>query len=126
MTINHISFDSKAEADYYLLLLAKQQAGEIKSFRTQPKYLLQERFSKDGHTIRPIEYIADFEIEYADGRVEVVDVKGMETEGFKIKRKLFDYRYPHLKLTRMRFVKKFGGWITHEEWIKEKRKEEKK
>ena len=120
-----ITFDSKIEADYYLLLLARKQAGEITSIRLQPVYLLQERFIKDGKTIRPIEYIADFEIEYPDGRIEVVDVKGMETADFKLKRKLFDHRYPYLKLTRMRNVKKFGGWITHEEWVLMKRREAK-
>ena len=32
------------------------------------------------------------------GKVIVEDVKGMETKEFKIKRKLFEYKYPDLEL----------------------------
>ena len=32
------------------------------------------------------------------GKVIVEDAKGMETKEFKIKRKLFEYKYPDLEL----------------------------
>ncbi len=123
ITVLGQSFDSKTEGEFYLYLLAKQQAGEITEIKLQPSFELQPRFQKDGHTIRPIIYIADFEVTHADGTIEVIDVKGFETADFKIKKKLFDYRYPDLKLTRMKKVVKFGGWITHEEWLKQRRRQ---
>lgn len=118
-----IMFDSKVERDYYLLLLSRQQAGEIESFRIQPRYLLLASFEKHGKKFRPTEYIADFEIHYPDGRIEVVDVKGQETPLFLLKLKLFENNYPDLHLVRMRHVVKFGGWITTEEYNRLKRRE---
>lgn len=123
VTVCGVTFDSKAEAEYYLVLLAKVQSGEILSISLQPRYTLQERFTKNGRIIRPIEYVADFEVVHPDGTVEAIDVKGHETPDFKLKRKLFDCRYAHITLTRMRKVQKFGGWITHEEWVRKKRQE---
>ena len=63
----------------------------------QPRFLLQESFKKNGKTFRKIEYIADFMYE-EDGKVIVEDVKGMKTDVFKLKRKLFEYKYPDLTL----------------------------
>lgn len=45
-----------------------------------------------------MEYVADFKVTYADGRVEIIDCKGMKTEAYKIKKKLFEYRYPELTI----------------------------
>ena len=47
---------------------------------------------------RPITYIADFRVIYNDGKCEIEDVKGKETEVFRIKRKLFEAAYPDLTL----------------------------
>lgn len=46
-----------------------------------------------GKAVRAIKYKADFEVMYADGGVEVVDVKGMMTDIFRMKAKLFMNRY---------------------------------
>jgi len=108
--IDGIIFDSKIEAKYYEQLKWLQEHNQILFFRIQPRYLLQEAFKKDGKTYRKIEYIADFEIHHLDGSIEVVDVKGMETEAFKIKRKLFEKKYPH-KLSLLTYVRKYGGWV---------------
>lgn len=48
--------------------------------------------------IRGISYIADFRVTYQSGRVEIEDVKGVETEAFKLKRKMFELAYPGLTL----------------------------
>src|SRR5690606_8959455 len=96
--IDGITFDSILEGEYYIHLKEKQQRGEILAFNLQPVFLLQEAFKKDGKTFRKIEYKADFEILHLDESIEIVDVKGFETADFKIKRKLFEKRYPH-KLT---------------------------
>lgn len=91
-------FDSKLEADYYVELKLLKKAGEINFFRIQPQYLLQHAFEKDGKKYREITYIADFEIHHLDGSIEVVDTKGILTDVFRIKEKLFHKIYPH-KLT---------------------------
>jgi|SRR5699024_8827644 len=91
-------FDSHLEAKYYKELKLRKKAGDILFFRLQPKYLLQPSFIKDGTKYRKIEYIADFEVHHLDGSIEVVDVKGVKTNVFRIKEKMFHKRYPH-KLT---------------------------
>ena len=86
--VDGISFDSKLEARYYLHLKEKKQNGDIRHFTLQPSYLLQEAFKDDtGQSIRKIEYITDFLVTHNDGRLEVVDVKGMETSDFRIKKR---------------------------------------
>lgn len=96
--IDGITFDSKMEAKYYNTLKLLQEAGEIRDFGLQPKYELQPAFEKGGKKYRPITYIADFVIVNNDGTTEVVDVKGVETQVFKIKKKMFEYQYPDLEL----------------------------
>lgn len=90
-------FDSIAESRRYKELALLEKAGEIENLQLQPKFLLQDSFKKNGKTYRKIEYIADFMYE-EKGKVIVEDVKGMETKEFKIKRKLFEYKYPDLEL----------------------------
>ena len=106
-------FDSKAEAKYYEQLKWSQLHKQILFFRLQPRYQLQEAFKKNGKTFRKIEYVADFEVHNLDGSIEVIDVKGVETEGFKIKRKLFEKIYPH-KLSLLALDSKYG-WIELDE-----------
>lgn len=96
--VDGITFDSKKEAEYYCKLKLLKQAGEIKDFGLQPRYELQPTFRKNGTTYRAITYVADFVITNLDGTTEVVDIKGVETQVFKIKQKLFEYMYPDLSL----------------------------
>lgn len=117
-------FQSKIEAKYYEYLKWLLEHEQIKSFSLQPRYLLLDKFRKNGKTFRKMEYIADFEVHHLDGSIEVVDVKGFETEVFKIKRKLFEHKYPY-KLSLVTYVKKYGGWIELDE-LKKRRKETKK
>ncbi len=90
-------FDSIAESKRYKELALLEKAGQIKGLKLQPKFLLQEGFEKNGKTYRKIEYIADF-MYIENGKIIIEDVKGMETEVFKLKRKLFEYRYPNFEL----------------------------
>jgi len=108
------TFDSQIEARYYQRLKWLLEHKEIKSFSLQPRYILLDKFKKNGKTYRKMEYIADFEVHHLDGSIEVVDVKGVETEAFKIKRKLFEHKYPY-KLSLVTYVKKYGGWIELDE-----------
>lgn len=121
VVIDGIKFDSKMESDYFLYL--KQQPSVI-AFSLQPKYLLQDKFEKRGIKFRKIEYKADFDVLYKGGHIETIDIKGAETEVFKIKRKLFEAKFPQ-ELILLTFVKKYGGWVTVER-LKEIRKANKK
>ena len=83
-------FDSKREADVYLELLAQKQAGEIVRIGFQPSYTLLEGFKDNtGKNQKPITYTADFFVTYADGRNEVIEVKGMRTRDYLLRKKLF-------------------------------------
>jgi len=96
-TIDGITFDSKKEAHYYLDLKRLKAAGEIKDFGLQPKYELQPKFTKNGKTYKPINYYADFIVDHNDGTTEIIDIKSaksFKTEVYRIKKKLFEYRYP--------------------------------
>lgn len=84
------TFDSKREADYYLELLARKQAGEIVRIGLQPSYTLLEGFKDNtGKNQKPITYTADFFVSYADGRNEVIEVKGGRTRDYLLRKKLF-------------------------------------
>lgn len=97
-TVDGIEFDSKREAEYYCQLKLLKQAGEIRDIGLQPRFELQPGFNKNGKRFRPITYVADFVITNNDGTTDVVDIKGFETQVFKIKQKLFEYMYPDLSL----------------------------
>lgn len=109
-----IEFDSMLEARYYKHLKLLKEQGIVIDFELQPKFELLESFKKNGKTYRAITYQADFKVKYADGRIEVIDVKGMVTQQFELRRKLFEYRYPY-ELKLLTYSKIDGGWITHDE-----------
>ena len=90
-------FDSSLEAKRYRQLALLERAGEISNLRLQVPFLLQDSFRKNGKTYSKIKYIADFVYE-EKGQTIVEDTKGMKTDIFKIKQKLFEYRYPDLTL----------------------------
>ena len=99
--IDGIKFMSPGEAERYLELCIMQAKGQIVRFDLQPKFPLQKSFRKNGEFFREINYFADFRVFYNGGRTEVEDVKGWggyTTPEFKIKRKLFEYQYPTLRL----------------------------
>ena len=90
-------FDSIRESQRYKELKLLERAGEIQDLELQPHFLLQESFKKNGKTYRKIEYIADFK--YTENEKTIVeDVKGMQTDVFKLKHKLFEKKYPDLEL----------------------------
>ena len=87
-------WDSRMELDFYEYLLELKEKGEIIDIELQPKFLLQEKFTYQGKTIRKIEYISDFRIKYSDGKEEVIDCKGIKTTDYKLKEKLVKFKYP--------------------------------
>lgn len=93
-------FMSKLEAERYRQLVRMRDEGLIASFECQPKFEL----------IAGIRYIADFKIWWLDGRISVEDVKGVETEAFKLKHKIWNSLYSEiygpLQIIRQKDVKK--------------------
>lgn len=88
--IDGIKFDSKREADRYCELKLLEKANEIRSLELQPRFLLQDKFKdRNGKTHRKIEYVADFMYINKDDKKIVEDVKGMMTDVYKLKKKLF-------------------------------------
>lgn len=117
-------FDSIVERDYYIYLKLN---GLIEHIELQPRYELIPAFKKQ----RKMEYIADFEVTYLDGTVEVIDIKGMATETAKVKAKLFRYLYQDKSLIWICRAPKYyqeehdTEWIEYEE-LKKVRRQRKK
>jgi UDP-N-acetylglucosamine 2-epimerase len=104
VTVDGITFDSKKEARRYNELRLLQRAGEISNLQRQVKFLLIptqveqfERYSektgkklKDGQRVieKECAYYADFVYTDKSGKTVVEDTKGIETEAYRIKRKL--------------------------------------
>ncbi len=102
--VDSITFDSKAEAEYYEYLKSRD---DLMYINTHPSYILQPKYTtKQWEILQPIKYVGDFEIIYKNGTIEVIDIKWMATPEAKIKRKLFLYTKSHLKLK----------WIVKYQW----------
>lgn len=91
-TVDGITFDSKREADRYLVLKDMEEDGSIEDLRSQVRYELVPAFDVDGRHYRPVYYVADF-VYVEDGKEVVEDVKGMRTDVYRLKSKLFARRY---------------------------------
>lgn len=92
--VDGITFDSRKEARRYQELKLMQRSGVIKDLSLQPSFLLQDKFKYQGKTQRKIEYIADFMYWDCVKMCFVVeDVKGMKTDVYKLKKKLFLKKY---------------------------------
>lgn len=79
-----IRFDSKLEAKYYDRLCLRVKRREVVFF------LRQVAFHLPGRT----RYVVDFQEFHYDGTVHFIDVKGMETEMFKLKKRQVEELYP--------------------------------
>lgn len=88
-TVNGISWDSEAEYRRYKILQLMERAGEISNLERQVPFELIPKTDK----YRATKYIADFVYTDKDGQRVIEDVKGVMTEEFKLKRKLFYHVY---------------------------------
>lgn len=91
-TVDGITFDSRKEADRYLVLKGMEEDGSIEGLRRQVRYELVPAFDVDGKHYRPVFYVADF-VYVEDGKEVIEDVKGMRTDVYRLKSKLFAQRY---------------------------------
>lgn len=83
-THDGIKFDSKKEGKYYLELKLRVQAGEVVFFLRQIPFYLPGG----------VTYRVDFQEFHSDGTVHFVDVKGMRTKDFIMKKKIVENLYP--------------------------------
>jgi hypothetical protein len=103
VVIDGIKFDSQKEGNRYIELKQKERLGLIFDLKLQVKYELQPSYKLNGKTIRSINYLADFvyreTIKNEEGTRElkyktiVEDTKGYRTDVYKLKKKLFEYKY---------------------------------
>lgn len=91
-----MTFDSKKERDYYVILEMMLKNNQITDLKTQVKFELQPSFKFNGKTIRSINYIADFTY-IKDGKLIIVDTKGYRTEVYKLKKKMMQYKGLEIK-----------------------------
>ena len=92
-----LTFDSKKEFEYYLILKDKEKRGLVFNLKRQVPLEIQPAFTdKTGVKHRAIIYKADFV--YTDrlsGKERYIDVKGSTstlTEVYKLKKKLLAYK----------------------------------
>jgi hypothetical protein len=90
------TWDSRKELREYERLLMLQRAGEIMDIELQPQFELQPAFTYQGKKQRAITYKADFMVLYADGRKEVIEVKGFKTRDYVLRRKLLLFKHPDI------------------------------
>ena len=79
-----IKFPSRLERDYYEQLKLRQKSGDVLFFLRQPVFDLPGG----------VKYLCDFAVYLADGTVEFVDTKGLDTPISKLKRKQVEEIYP--------------------------------
>ena len=89
-------YDSRKEMRRAYALDMLVRCGRIKFLERQKRFILQDGYvTRDGRKIRPISYIADFVYYEKDKKSWVVeDVKGVRTDVYRLKRKMFEFRYP--------------------------------
>ena len=94
VTLDGHQFDSQREARRYEELKALEAAGKIAQLELQPRFELQAAFRYRGEAIRKVEYVADFKyLDFERGGLVVEDVKGMKTDVYRLKKKLFLAKY---------------------------------
>jgi hypothetical protein len=77
-------FSSQIEHDYYLHLRMLMKTEDVLFFLRQVPI----------HLPGGVKYVVDFMVFHETGEVEFVDVKGVETESFKAKKRMVEALYP--------------------------------
>lgn len=86
--VDGIRFSSKAEAKRYENNKARIAAGELAFQLLQVPFYLPAPKSQ-----KPKRYLLDFLEVFPDGSIEYIDVKGMQTPEFKIKKDVIEATY---------------------------------
>lgn len=97
---NGIQYHSKKESQYAAELDLMKKAGEIKDWDRQIPISLEV----NGYRI--CRYYVDFRVFHKDDTIELIEVKGFETDVFRLKRKLLEATYlkenPNVRYTVVR------------------------
>lgn len=94
VSIDGYTFDSIRESQRYSELKLMEKAIEIINLEVHPTIELQPVFTYRGKQIRAIKYEADFKyFSYIDGVIIYEDLKGYETQMFKLKWKMLLYQF---------------------------------
>lgn len=91
--VNGIQYHSKKEAAYAMELSLRKEAGDIKSWERQVKIDLSF------HGKHVTNYYIDFVITHNDDSLEYVEVKGFETDVWRLKWRMFEILYDSHRLT---------------------------
>lgn len=86
-TYKGMLFDSMVEADRYIELEQLQKKGKIQNLDRQVVYTILPQQIHNGVKVQPVKYKADF-IYTIDGTAYMEDVKGYQTQEYRLKRKL--------------------------------------
>lgn len=97
--VNGITYHSKLEGKYAFELNARKLAGEILDWERQVKIDLSVG---NRHITN---YYIDFLVHHLDGTKEYVEVKGFETEVWRLKWRLFECLYSDIPNVRLTVVK---------------------
>ena len=89
---NGYNYDSGLEAKYAENLDWRIKAGEVEKFERQHK------ISLDLNGVHIANYFIDFKVFLADGTIEYHEVKGMETDLWRLKWRMTQAIYPDYKL----------------------------
>ena len=92
--VSEAIYKANLEAINSIKLKLLEKAGKIKELELQKEFELQPSYKLNNKTIRKITYRADFTYKTAeDDKLHVIDVKGYRTDVYRLKKKLFEYRY---------------------------------
>jgi len=94
VVIDGIKFDSQKEANRYVELKLMEDTDYIKDLELQKKFELIPKYEINGRKVRAMNYICDFYYyDVLNKKYIVEDVKGMKTQVYKLKKKMFEYKY---------------------------------
>lgn len=117
-TKNGVLYDSLMEKQFLEEFIEPQiESGIIQSWERQKTWIIFDAYiDKNGKKVQAIKYKSDFEVVYSDGRKIIYDVKGRADSVSKLKKKLFEFKYPEETLIFITRNKKHGdeyGWIDY-------------
>lgn len=91
-----VIYHSRAEARYAARLDQLRAAAAPRERVVGVERQVRVPLTVNGHVVTT--WIPDFRVTFADGRTELHEVKGFETQEWKIKRKLFEALHPNIVL----------------------------
>lgn len=119
------TFDSEMECQYYKELKTREAKGEVCDIQVHPSYVLQEEFvAANGKKHKAITYEPDFVFyDLKTTQLRIIDVKGMLTDEFILKWKMFDKYLQERHYSKDRYLEvlkysKTTSWVNIEDYKK--------